>query len=156
MGYPPTYIPLLPLPHTHISPCTPTPAITTPITCRLNPYVASQYDGISLHPYEVLFVKVKDFMLQQQWSTATSAVKYDAWSNPWVCLGCCVYTIHHETSPYPTTTPPNNTHRCTVMSAQMIMPKQHPSCVHHKCGSCSKETAAALIVGFIACAVLIW
>lgn len=43
-----------------------------------------RYDGVSLHPYEVLFVKVKGFMLDAQWSSALTAVKYDAWTNPWV------------------------------------------------------------------------
>lgn len=63
---------------------------------RLNPYVLDRYDGVSLHPYEVLFVKVKGFMLDAQWPTALTAVKYDTWSNAWVRACCVVHRRLHK------------------------------------------------------------
>ena len=46
---------------------------------RLNPYDDGSSDGQPLNPLEVLFVKVKDFMLQSRWASATAAAAYDRW-----------------------------------------------------------------------------
>lgn len=43
---------------------------------RANPYGEHYLDGISIDPFEVLFVKVKERVLQNKWSFARSAVKY--------------------------------------------------------------------------------
>lgn len=44
-----------------------------------NPYGEYYYDGISLNPYEVVFVKVKGDMVQSGWSYAMYAKKYEQW-----------------------------------------------------------------------------
>ncbi|KAI7836092.1 hypothetical protein COHA_010020 [Chlorella ohadii] len=46
---------------------------------RANPYGEHYLDGISLNPFEVLFVKVKERVLQNDWSFAVQAVKYTHW-----------------------------------------------------------------------------
>ena len=46
---------------------------------RVNPYGENYYDGISLNPFEVMFVKVKGVLLQNDWSYARVAKKYDEW-----------------------------------------------------------------------------
>jgi hypothetical protein len=46
---------------------------------RVNPYGESYYDGISLTPFEVMFVKVKGVLLHNEWSYARTAIKYDQW-----------------------------------------------------------------------------
>lgn len=38
------------------------------------------YDGINLSPYEVMFVKIKDYLLQANWTTATQVKKYTDWA----------------------------------------------------------------------------
>lgn len=38
-------------------------------------------DGVSLDPLEVMFVKVKSYMLTSAWSFSKKAVKYQAWQN---------------------------------------------------------------------------
>lgn len=43
---------------------------------RANPYGEYYNDGISLSPYEVLFVKVKEKVLQNEWSFSVQAKKY--------------------------------------------------------------------------------
>lgn len=50
----------------------------------VNPYAEDRYDGISVNPLEVMFVKVKEFMLQTEWMPARFAKKYDEWSNQMV------------------------------------------------------------------------
>ena len=45
----------------------------------MNPYGESYYDGISLTPFEVMFVKVKGVLLHNDWSYARIAVKYNEW-----------------------------------------------------------------------------
>lgn len=45
----------------------------------MNPYGESYYDGISLTPFEVMFVKVKGVLLHNEWSYARTAIKYDEW-----------------------------------------------------------------------------
>jgi len=45
----------------------------------LNPYAEWMYDGINLSPFEVIFVKVKDYLLQANWTAATAASKYSHW-----------------------------------------------------------------------------
>ena len=47
--------------------------------CRVNPYGEHYYDGISLNPFEVLFVKTKGVLLGNDWSYSTLATKYDQW-----------------------------------------------------------------------------
>lgn len=45
----------------------------------VNPYVELHYDGISLNPYEVMFVKVKGILLGLGWTSMQYAVKYGHW-----------------------------------------------------------------------------
>ncbi|KAK9816513.1 hypothetical protein WJX72_001363 [[Myrmecia] bisecta] len=45
----------------------------------LNPYAEFAYDGIELNPMEVVFVKVKDFLLDVGWVAPTMATTYDRW-----------------------------------------------------------------------------
>jgi len=51
----------------------------TCVTCRLNPYKMDMYDGINLSPLEVVFVKLKDYMLQADWTTPKTSQTYDMW-----------------------------------------------------------------------------
>ena len=37
------------------------------------------YDGIDVSPLEVVFVKVKEFLLEANWTTAAAASKYSQW-----------------------------------------------------------------------------
>mmetsp|Transcript_12697 Transcript_12697/g.38289 ORF Transcript_12697/g.38289 Transcript_12697/m.38289 type:complete len:419 (-) Transcript_12697:2891-4147(-) len=46
---------------------------------RVNPYGEMYYDGISLSPYEVMFVKVKGVLLANDWSYSRYGVKYGQW-----------------------------------------------------------------------------
>ncbi len=48
---------------------------------RINPYAEDHYDGVSLNPMEVLFVKVKEFMLVANWVGPRQASRYDEWTN---------------------------------------------------------------------------
>eukprot|EP00884_Botryococcus_braunii_P001513 jgi/Botrbrau1/11362/Bobra.0038s0111.2 len=45
----------------------------------LNPYAEFSYDGTALNPFEVLFIKVKSFTLDGQWSAPKQALKYAQW-----------------------------------------------------------------------------
>lgn len=44
-----------------------------------NPYGEYFYDGIGLNPFEVLFVKMKEKALQNDWSFSLQAAKYTQW-----------------------------------------------------------------------------
>lgn len=44
-----------------------------------NPYGEHYLDGASLEATEVMFVKVKQRLLERRWSYPTAAVRYDAW-----------------------------------------------------------------------------
>ena len=59
----------------------------SPFFCprRVNPYGEHYYDGISLNPFEVLFVKTKGVLLGNDWSYSTLATKYDQWMAAQVC-----------------------------------------------------------------------
>lgn len=46
---------------------------------QANPYGENYLDGVSLNPFEVLFVKVKERVLQNDWSFAVQAKKYHHW-----------------------------------------------------------------------------
>ncbi|KAL4428545.1 hypothetical protein ABPG75_002634 [Micractinium tetrahymenae] len=46
---------------------------------QANPYGEYYLDGVSLNPFEVLFVKVKERVLQNDWSFAVQAKKYTEW-----------------------------------------------------------------------------
>eukprot|EP00884_Botryococcus_braunii_P008291 jgi/Botrbrau1/17463/Bobra.0054s0050.1 len=46
---------------------------------QLNPIQEGLYDGISINPLEVMFVKVKRAMLEAGWEQVRQATKYDAW-----------------------------------------------------------------------------
>ena len=46
---------------------------------RLNPYAEYAYDGIYLNPMEVLFVKVKGFTIDGDWTSPKMAATYDRW-----------------------------------------------------------------------------
>lgn len=45
----------------------------------VNPYVLNANDGVSLEAFEVMFVKVKDHLLQQKWPYMVSADKVTKW-----------------------------------------------------------------------------
>ncbi|KAL3131963.1 hypothetical protein ABBQ38_007659 [Trebouxia sp. C0009 RCD-2024] len=45
----------------------------------LNPYAVDAYDGINLNPLEVVFVKVKSFLLQADWTAPKMSQTYDRW-----------------------------------------------------------------------------
>ena len=53
---------------------------------RLNPYAEHMYDGIDLSPFEIMFVKLKEFLLEANWTTATQGKKYSLWSLHQVCV----------------------------------------------------------------------
>ena len=38
------------------------------------------YDGIDLSPFEIMFVKLKEFLLEANWTTAAQGKKYSQWS----------------------------------------------------------------------------
>mmetsp|Transcript_669 Transcript_669/g.1942 ORF Transcript_669/g.1942 Transcript_669/m.1942 type:complete len:501 (-) Transcript_669:495-1997(-) len=44
-----------------------------------NPYKENSFDGVSLNPLEVMFVKVKGYLLELDWTTATWADAIDRW-----------------------------------------------------------------------------
>lgn len=44
-----------------------------------NPYAEWMYDGINISPFEVMFIKVKEFLLDANWTAATVADKYSKW-----------------------------------------------------------------------------
>ena len=51
------------------------------------------FDGITLGPYDVLYVKMKSLMLEGKTSGTTKALQYQAWldaavSNPFSCHLC--------------------------------------------------------------------
>ncbi len=53
-----------------------------PVCCvyRLNPYAVDAYDGVNLNPLEVVFIKVKSFLLQADWPAPKISQTYDRWS----------------------------------------------------------------------------
>ena len=53
---------------------------------RLNPYAVDAYDGINLNPLEVVFVKVKSFLLQADWKAPKMSQTYDRWLSHQVFL----------------------------------------------------------------------
>ena len=53
---------------------------------RLNPYAVDAYDGINLNPLEVVFVKVKGFVLQSDWPAPKTSQTYDRWLSHQVSL----------------------------------------------------------------------
>lgn len=55
------------------------------LVSRVNPYAEYAYDGIGLNPMEVLFVKVKDFQREGEWTTTRMAITYDRWIATQVC-----------------------------------------------------------------------
>ena len=63
---------------------------------RLNPYAVDAYDGINLNPLEVVFIKVKGFMLQADWTAPKASQTYDRWLSHKVSMGhsclatCCI------------------------------------------------------------------
>ncbi|KAL3163355.1 hypothetical protein ABBQ32_009744 [Trebouxia sp. C0010 RCD-2024] len=52
----------------------------------LNPYAVDAYDGINLNPLEVVFVKVKSFLLQADWTAPKMSQTYDRWLSHQVFL----------------------------------------------------------------------
>ncbi len=47
--------------------------------CRVNPYKEGSFDGMSLNPLEVMFVKMKGSLLDQGSSAATTVQTLDRW-----------------------------------------------------------------------------
>ena len=43
------------------------------------------YDGVNLNPLEVVFVKVKGFLLQADWIAPKTLQTYDRWLSHQVC-----------------------------------------------------------------------
>lgn len=65
-----------------------------PFADRLNPYAVDAYDGINLNPLEVVFVKVKGFLLQADWTAPRMSQTYDRWlSHQVFLLLCCLLVI---------------------------------------------------------------
>lgn len=70
-----------------LNPCCGGHAQEFPIAAdRLNPYAVDAYDGINLNPLEVVFVKVKGFLLQADWSAPKTSQTYDRWLSHQVSL----------------------------------------------------------------------
>ena len=44
-----------------------------------SPYAENHYDGLSIEPLEAVFVKVKSYLLDLQWTGPSKAVKFDQW-----------------------------------------------------------------------------
>ena len=55
------------------------PHTAAKLTRRQNPYKEFGNDGIALNPMEVVFVKVKGFMLDGDWAMAQTAATYARW-----------------------------------------------------------------------------
>lgn len=47
--------------------------------CRLNPSMEFNYDGSSIHPYEVMFVPMNTIAIENGWSYAKLAALYETW-----------------------------------------------------------------------------
>ena len=50
-------------------------------SCRVNPTKPLLFDGAGLHPYDALFVKMKERHLQTNDDTTVSALRYQEWLN---------------------------------------------------------------------------
>lgn len=50
------------------------------IACRLDPLLEFSYDGLSVHPYEVMFVPMSTVAIENGWSFARLAAQYETWS----------------------------------------------------------------------------
>lgn len=62
---------------------------------RVNPYAQRKYDGINLNPMEVMFIKVKDYVLANDWEAARTAVKYATWQDEQVRVAVQQSTQQH-------------------------------------------------------------
>lgn len=51
------------------------------LPCRANPTKPLLFDGASLHPYDALFVKMKERNLQNKDDTTANALRYQDWLN---------------------------------------------------------------------------
>lgn len=58
---------------------------------RLNPYAVDAYDGVNLNPLEVVFIKVKSFLLQADWPAPKTSQTYDRWRTFKVQPLCCCH-----------------------------------------------------------------
>ena len=47
--------------------------------CRVNPLSEFKYDGLSVHPYEVMFVPMSTVAIENGWSFAKLAAQYETW-----------------------------------------------------------------------------
>ena len=65
----------------------------SPAAHRLNPYAVDAYDGVNLNPLEVVFVKVKGFLLQTDWPAPKISQTYDRWLSHQV--GLHAFAGHH-------------------------------------------------------------
>ena len=68
---------------------------------RLNPYAEYAYDGIYLNPMEVLFVKVKGFTIDGDWTSPKMAATYDRWISQQVSSGALLPTSPAPPDPAP-------------------------------------------------------
>lgn len=53
--------------------------LAPPNRCRLTATSEFSMDGVSVDPLEVMFVKVKSYMLTSEWSFSKKAAKYQEW-----------------------------------------------------------------------------
>ena len=53
--------------------------------CRINPTGDMYFDGTTLGPYDVLFVKLKRLMLEGRTPGTTNALRYGNWMSASVC-----------------------------------------------------------------------
>lgn len=66
---------------------------------RLNPTGEHRFDGISLHPYDAMFMKMKSVTVQARTPMATNVIRYQQWLSASVskylcsCIHCCQASV---------------------------------------------------------------
>ena len=58
----------------------------TVVLCRINPTGELYFDGMTLGPYDVLFVKLKRLMLEGRTPGTTTALRYQNWRSAVVSI----------------------------------------------------------------------
>lgn len=61
--------------------------------CRINPTGEMYFDGTTLGPYDVLFVKLKKLMLEGHTPGTTNALRYGNWMSATVQ---CIWIAHNN------------------------------------------------------------
>ena len=67
--------------------------------CRINPTGEMYFDGTTLGPYDVLFVKLKRLMLEGRTAGTTNAVRYGNWMSASVRLWLCLWHVSVYVTP---------------------------------------------------------